>query len=118
VDAKMFVKHIRIALLPFDGQLPEHIGFHRVFMEQIADLIESMSVPTDKVVIHRDELDRMNRNMAEKDRQTSEVYEIMKFEQERANRAVEVLKRVYQFKHRLPQELEYEITKLLKEAQS
>jgi hypothetical protein len=87
--------------------------------DEACKLIQQELQPSpDKLIIHKDELDRMNRNMAEKDRQTSEVYEIMKFEQERANRAVEVLKRVYQFKHRLPQELEYEITKLLKESQS
>jgi Zn ribbon nucleic-acid-binding protein len=63
--------------------------------DEACRLIQQELQPSpDKLIIHKDELDRMNRNMAEKDRQTSEVYEIMKFEQERANRAVSLLNAV------------------------
>jgi uncharacterized UPF0160 family protein len=79
---------------------------------------QELQIPFDKIILHKDRITEYQTRIAELKRQADELYPIMKFEQERANRAVEVLKRVYQFKHRLPQELEYEITKLLKEAQS
>jgi hypothetical protein len=61
--------------------------YYEVMMKLEAELLRLAKLGTeitpDKVVIHKDELDRMKQNMAEKDRQTKEVYEIMKFEQER-----------------------------------
>lgn len=67
---------------------------YREEIGKIAALIANMNVPPDKVLIYKDELDRMNRDMKEKDRQTEECYAIMKFEQVRANKAIDTLNAV------------------------
>jgi hypothetical protein len=72
--------------------------YYEVMMKLEAELLRLAKLGTeitpDKVVIHKDELDRMKQNMAEKDRQTEEAYTVLKYEQDRANRAVGLLKRI------------------------
>jgi hypothetical protein len=76
---------------------------HGQEIEILKAKLAEYELPPDKVAIHKDELDRMNRNMAEKDRQTSEVYEIMKFEQVRANKAIDTLNAVLLYGKECPQ---------------
>jgi hypothetical protein len=81
----------------------DHNKYYRKEIGEIVSLIESFQLPPDKIVIHKDELDRMKQNMAEKDRQTEECYTIMKFEQVRANKAIDTLNAVLLYGKECPE---------------